>query len=338
MSESGNTKPGHPQTGHTRTGMVQRLRMQGVSETTLGLILMALAMALLPIGDTFAKHLTGSLHPVEVTFARLTAQGMFLVPAAILLRKRLRGSMFSPVVALSGGLVMVTLTSLIWAFSVMPIATAIAIFFVEPLILTALVGPLLGERVGPRRLAAVGVGLLGALVVIRPGGGFGAAALLPLLGACAYALNMIVLRRASRDRSAITVQCGATFYACLGMGAVLGLMTWSGAILPAFDTLPASDWAAVLAAGFFAAASFVLIAEAFRRAEAGLLAPFQYLEIIGATAAGYLVFGDFPDLWTWVGIAIILASGLYVFRRERLPANRPGIAPGRRRSRRLRPR
>jgi len=149
---------------------------------------------------------------------------------------------------------------------------------------------------------------------------------------------MIVLRRASRDRSAITVQCGATFYACLGMGAVLGLMTWSGAILPAFDTLPASDWAAVLAAGFFAAASFVLIAEAFRRAEAGLLAPFQYLEIIGATAAGYLVFGDFPDLWTWVGIAIILASGLYVFRRERLPANRPGIAPGRRRSRRLRPR
>ncbi len=318
---------------------------QGLSQTAIGMILMAVAMALLPIGDSFAKHLTERLHPAEVTFARLVAQGLFLVPAALVLRHRLRGPMFSPILALSGALVMVTLAGLIWAFSVMPMATAIAIFFVEPLILTALVGPLLGEKVGPRRMAAVGIGLLGALVVIRPGniggdigGGHGAAALYPLMAATAYALNMIVLRRASQTRSALTVQCGATLYACLGMGGILGVSVWLGGVTPSFDALPPAGWFQIGAAGLFAAASFVLIAEAFRQAEAGLLAPFQYLEIVGATVAGYVVFGEFPDLWTWTGVAIILASGLYVFWRERVPRTRAKITPGRRRSRRIHPR
>lgn len=309
----------------------------GLSENVVGMALMGLAMLLLPIGDALAKLLTGSMHPIEVTFARLVAQGLCLVPAALLLRRRLRGPMFSPVVALSGGLVMVTLSCLIGAFSVMPIATAIAIFFVEPLILTALAAPLLGERVGPRRLIAVAVGLLGAMIVIRPGGGLGPAAALPLLAAVAYALNMIVLRRASGARSGLTIQCGATFYACLGMGAILLAASTAGLVEPALDGLPAWGWAAILGAGGFAATSFVLIAEAFRRVEAGTLAPFQYLEIIGATAAGYVVFGDFPDLWTWVGVAIILASGLYVFWRERAQGD-PSRPPARPRSRRFRPR
>ncbi len=322
----------------TDTTLPRAVAAPAAREITTGLILMAVAMCLLPVGDAFSKYLTGSLHPLAVSVARLAAQGLCLVPLAVILRHRLRGAMFSPVIALSGGLVMTTLTSLIWAFSVMPIATAIAIFFVEPLILTALVGPLLGEKVGPRRLAAVAVGLVGALIVIRPGGGPGAAALLPLLAAVTYALNMIVLRRAARDRSALTVQCGATFYACAGTGAlVLGLVA-TGAEDVSVVALTASHWAAILAGGAFAATSFVLIAEAFRRAEAGTLAPFQYLEIIGATAAGYLVFGEFPDAWTWIGVAIIFGSGVYVFWRERQPGIRTGLAPGRRRGRGIRAR
>jgi len=303
-----------------------------------GMICMAVAMLLLPIGDTFAKILTGHLSAIEVTTARLLAQGLCLAPIAFFMRHRLRGSMFSPIVALSGGLVMVTLTSLIWAFSVMPIATAIAIFFAEPLILTALVGPLLGERVGPRRMIAVLVGLLGVLIIIRPGGELGPAALLPLLAAFCYALNMIVLRKASGTRSSLTVQCGATFYACLGMVVVsLGLGA-TGQLVPSFANLPGWAWGAILAAGGLAAASFILIAEAFRQAEAGMLAPFQYLEIIGATAMGYLVFAEFPDGLTWLGIGIILGSGLYVFWREQIPTNRTSMRPRRRRTRRIRSR
>lgn len=162
-----------------------------------GMIFMATAMAMLPVSDAFAKLLTGVLDPVEVATGRLPAQALCLLSVAYLTRRRLKGAMFSPIIALSGALVMVTLTTLVWAFSVMPIATAIAIFFVEPLVLTVLAAPLLGERIGARRLAAVGVGLVGALIVIRPGADFRIASLLPMLAALAYALNMIVLRHAS---------------------------------------------------------------------------------------------------------------------------------------------
>lgn len=296
-----------------------------------GMIFMIAAMLLLPIGDSFAKLLTGVLSPVEVTMWRLLAQGVFLVPVAVAFRHRLHGSVLSPIVALSGALLAVSLTALISAFSVMPITTAIAIFFVEPLLLTLLAGPLLGEVPGPRRLAAVGVGLLGALVVIRPGFSvYGLATLLPLVAALAYALNMIVLRRACATRSGLTVQCGATvFAAAILVVMALGLHA-TGSLTLAPAALPGWAWGAILGAGALAAASFVLIAEAFRAAQASSLAPFQYLEILGATAAGYLVFGDFPDALTWLGVAIILASGLYVFHRER-HADTDTAAPRRKR-------
>ncbi len=128
-----------------------------------GMTCMAAAMLLLPLGDTLSKLLTEKLNPIDVATARVLAQAAFLLPAAVLLRRRLRGAMLSPIVALSGLLVIITLVCLIGAFAVMPIATAIAIFFVEPLILTLLAAPLLGETVGPRRLAAVAAGLVGAL-------------------------------------------------------------------------------------------------------------------------------------------------------------------------------
>ncbi|MGR3454596.1 DMT family transporter [Pseudooceanicola sp.] len=298
---------------------------------------MATAMVLLPLGDTLSKLLTETLNPIEITAGRVLAQAAFLLPAAVMLRSRLRGAMFSPIIALSGLLVMITLICLISAFAVMPIATAIAIFFVEPLILTVLAGPLLGEIVGARRLAAVGVGLLGALIVIRPGPGFEIAALLPLIAATSYALNMIVLRRASRTRSGLTVQCGATIYACIGMVVLSFGLQEAGLVALDPGALTASGWVLILGSGFFAAASYVLIAEAFRHAEAGLLAPFQYLEICGATAAGYLVFGDLPDGMTWAGIAVILASGLYVVYRERSRAP-ASLEPTAHKSRRISPR
>ncbi|MCO0637525.1 DMT family transporter [Lutimaribacter sp. EGI FJ00014] len=308
------------------------------NSSVVGMMCMTVAMLLLPIGDTLSKLLTAHLSAVEVATARLVAQGLCLLPIAIVMRNRLRGPMLSPVVALSGALVMVTLISLIWAFSVMPIATAIAIFFAEPLILTALVGPLLGEKVGARRMIAVVFGLLGVLIIIRPGGELGPMAFLPLLAAFCYALNMIVLRKASGSRSSLTVQCGATFYAGLGLILIsLGLGA-TGHLEPSYTSLPGWVWGAIIASGGLAAASFILIAEAFRQAEAGLLAPFQYLEIIGATVAGYVVFADIPDGPTWAGITIILTSGLYVFWREQAPNNRAGMRPRRRRTRRIRSR
>ncbi|MCF4099322.1 DMT family transporter [Maritalea mediterranea] len=287
-------------------------------DINIGMAFMIVAMLLLPVGDTLAKILTGVMHPVEVAMWRFVSQTVWFVPVAFFMRRYLRGPLFSPVVALSGALMVMCVISLITAFKVMPIATAIAIFFVEPLVLTLLAGLILREKIGPRRYIAIAVGLVGAMLVIRPSfAQFGWPALLPLIAAVTYALNMIVLRHASKQRSALTVQFGATIYAAIGLTVLAVGLSFAGGISLAGPMAGGWAWQVIVAGGALSAVTFVLIAEAFRRAEAGVLAPFQYLEILGATAAGYLVFGDFPDWLTWVGIAIILASGIYVFHRER---------------------
>ena len=300
---------------------------RGAAGVDPGMIFMAAAMLLLPLGDTLSKLLAAEMDPLAVTLFRLLAQAAVLLPAAALLHGRATSFALTRAAVLSGCLVAGMLASLISAFAVMPIATAIAIFFVEPLLLTLLAGPLLGERPGPRRLAAVAVGLLGALVVIRPGfSEFGLVTLLPLVAAVSYALNMIVLRRATHI-PALSLQCGATLVAAgLAILVVAGL-SLVGEVRAPVSSLPAWCWAAIAASGLCAALSFALIGEAFRRSEASVLAPFQYLEILGATAMGYVVFGDFPDAATWLGVAIILGSGLYIVQRERR-IHRPAAPEG----------
>lgn len=293
-----------------------------------GIALMVLAMALLPVGDTLAKLLTGALAPGEVVFWRFVFQSLVLLALALLMRDRLRGAMFSPLLALSGLCAVVTMTGLVGAFAVMPIATAIAIFFIEPLILVLLAAPLLGEKVGPRRYAAVAVGFVGVLVVIRPGfAGFSPAALLPLLAATGFALNAVILRHASRSRSALTIQTGATLYATVIAAAVLALFWGLGLAPVASVGAPLWVWGVLPLAGLVSAGTFLLIAEAFRRSEAGLLAPFQYLEIVGATLLGFVVFGDLPDAATALGTAIILGAGGYVVHRERVAQRRDQAGP-----------
>ncbi|WP_422073533.1 DMT family transporter [Tranquillimonas rosea] len=297
-----------------------------------GMAAMCVAMALLPVGDAISKLLTDVVPPFEVTQWRTLAQALFFVPIGLVMRRRLRGSILSLPALFSGALIVVVLFCLISAFQHMPIATAIAIFFIEPLLLTLLAGPFLGEVAGPRRYAAVGVGLIGALVVIRPNFAvFGPVVLLPALGALAYAANMIVLRIATRTRSAVTFQLGATFSAAgllLAAAAVTALRGGNPATL-----LDGPAWAmwAVLAAGALAALTFLLLTVAFSQTEASVLAPFQYLEIVGATIVGYVVFGDFPDAMTWLGTAIILGSGIYVFHRERRTGHEPERRPSARR-------
>jgi len=278
--------------------------------------IMVLAMVLVPIGDTLSKSLTPILNPFEIAFWRFALQMVVLGLVALVLRQRLeRGP---PLLLLLGGVTSATvLCALIGAFAVMPIATAIAIFFVEPLILTVLSAVLLGERTGWRRYAAVLVGLVGAIIVIRPSWDvFGWASLLPLLAALAFAINAIIMRRLSRQMNSVSIQ----FWFALIASVLLGAGLWgSGQMaMVSFSGIDLSGpWGTLLVMGILSAFTFFLFAEAFRRTPASTLAPFQYLEIVGATILGYVVFGDFPDFWTWVGTGIILASGLYVFHRER---------------------
>ncbi|MBM9593713.1 DMT family transporter [Roseitranquillus sediminis] len=289
-----------------------------LGQTEIAFAMMLASTMLLPVGDTLSKLLTAVAHPAEIAFWRLAFQTLVLGTAAWLMPRRVTGRLFSPILALGGVAAAATLVLLIAAFSTMPIATAIAIFFVEPLILTVLSAFLLNEPVGWRRYLAVFVGLIGAVVVIRPNWSiFGAYTILPLGAAVAFALNMILIRIASRTRSGLAIQVGMSFYAALLLGAglvagaALGLFAWTGTHGPAYL------WPMYVAAGCLSGVTFLLIAGAYRRAPASVLAPMQYFEILGATLMGYIVFGDFPDALTWLGTAIILGSGLYVFHRER---------------------
>lgn len=282
-----------------------------------GMAAMVLAMALLPVGDAISKSLTAAVPPFEVTLLRTLAQAMFFLPAAWLMRRHLSGPILSWASLASAVLIVTVLYALITAFEVMPIATAIAIFFVEPLLLTLLAGPFLGEIPGPRRFAAVGVGLVGALIVIRPNfAEFGPVVLLPLLAALGYALNMIVVRKARGQQSPLSFQFGASLLAALLLVSV-EIVRLAAGLAPDLPSVPGWVTYAVLGAGALSTVTFLLITFAFSRVEASLLAPFQYLEIVGATLVGFLVFGDIPDAITFLGTGIILASGIYVFHRER---------------------
>jgi drug/metabolite transporter (DMT)-like permease len=194
------------------------------------------------------------------------------------------------------------------ALTFLPLPTAISIGFISPLMVTALSIPLLGERVGIRRWSAVIVGFLGVLLVIRPGmAGFHPAMLIPLLSSLCWATALILTRKMVGERTETTF-----FYGSF-VGFAIGTMT-----LPFIWVTPdLTELGLMLAMGLASALSHFTLIRAFVHAEAGLLAPFQYAQLVWATALGLLLWGDWPDGWAWLGTAIIVASGLYIWSRER---------------------
>ena len=162
-----------------------------------------------------------------------------------------------------------------------------------------------------RRYLAVAVGLGGVLVVIRPSWDiFGWASLLPLLAALAFATNAIVMRSLSTRMGSVSIQFWFTLVAVVLLGA--GLLAFGRMELVSTSGLDMTGpWAQFVLMGALSAFTFFLFTEAFRRTPASTLAPFQYLEIVGATIVGYIAFGDFPDFWTWVGTAPLRRAHLF---------------------------
>jgi S-adenosylmethionine uptake transporter len=282
-----------------------------------GLLLMALAMLILPGIDGITKYLSDSISPGEIAWSRFFFQTLFLLPVV------LRGGSLrvGPRLWVHGARgVLIALGTLMFFTSLgsLPLADAISIFFVGPFILTLLSAAFLGERVGWRRLLAVAAGFAGALIVIRPSyETFGLTALLPVGAATAYSCYMVLTRWLVRDDSIATMQ----FYTGVFGGLALSMALWFGAatdiaiLTPSWPT--AMEWIWLATLGIIAAVGHWMIVIAVRRVGASMVAPLQYLEIVGATILGLVFFGDFPDGTTWLGVAIIIGSGLYVFYRER---------------------
>jgi len=301
--------------------------VDGRSSIETAMLMMAAGVIVIPGIDAIAKYLSDTLAPGQIAASRFLFQLAFLLPIVIL-SKRPLVSRHLGLNALRGALIAGATLFFFWALSYMPLADTIAIFFVEPLILTLIAALFLGERIGWRRLSAIIVGFAGALLVIQPSfQTIGAPALLPLCAALCFATYLALTRRVAVAEDVLTMQLWAGVFGLLTLGLAIGIgdVMTVPVLDPHWPTISEWLWLAVL--GAIATSGHLLIVGAFSRASPGILAPFQYLEILGATLLGFLVFDEFPDLATWIGIAIIVISGLYVFHRERKLARLSEHAP-----------
>ncbi len=196
------------------------------------------------------------------------------------------------------------------ALLTLPLADAMAISFLSPMVITAIAGPLLGEWAGWRRWVAIGVGFAGMAVVVRPGfGNFDLGHGYALLSMLSYSLYVIMTRKMTATETSASL----IFYSALAP-----VLVMSPAV-PLAGSLPPDlmHWAVLLSLGFFGGLGHWLIIHAYKRAQVASLAPYPYLQIVWATLWGYAIFGDIPDRFTIAGGAVIVASGLYIVHRER---------------------
>lgn len=292
-----------------------------------GMALMAFAMTILPGMDAIAKYMATyeGMSPGQVTFYRFFFQLVCTLPLLLTVGGKDAFRAKRPWMNLLRGILHGAASLLFFvAVKYMPLADVFAIYFVEPFMLTAMSAVFLGERVGWRRWMAIAVGFGGALIVIQPSFAiFGWTALLPVGCAFLYTLYLFLNRAVGEGDSPLTMQTLSGFGGMLFMGAAL--MAGNAAGAENFElSLPQSTLALclLLILGSLSGYAHLLVVRAFRMAPLSLLAPFQYFEIISATILGYAVFGDFPNAWKWVGIGIIVGSGLFILWRERVNATK----------------
>ena len=287
-------------------------------KTALGILLMIGFAVSGPLIDTFGKLAAPHMSVGQLAAARFTVQTLALWPLAWALGALHRPGRREIGLHLARAAMILIATGCFFvALRAMPIADAMAIFFVEPFILTILGGLVLGEAVGWRRLAACAVGFAGALLVIQPRfAALGGVALLPLGTAGFFAVYMLLTRAMATRLHPVTMQAYtalaamALIWPALGLGLRMGLAELTPSLPAPLHAL----W--LVGVGIAATVAHLFLSYALRFAPAATIAPLQYLEIVSATVIGYLVFADTPDATMLAGVAVVVGSGLFVFHRE----------------------
>jgi len=276
-----------------------------------GIALILASTVFLGASDTTAKYLSATLPSIEIAWIRFLVFVLIMVPAMV---------PGSPVYALRtprpgfqllrGVALLLSSLFFISGLRFLPIAEASATGFVSPLFVTALSIIFLGERVGLRRWLATAVGLIGVLIILRPGtSAFHPAAFFPLVSALAWACTLIMTRMMSGQERAATT---------MAYSSIAGVFILS-ALVPIVWVVP--SWHDILFGIFIGIASTAgqwIVVLAFRFADASVLAPFSYTQLVWVSILGFLVFGEVPDVWTVTGAVFIVASGLYTAHRERV--------------------
>ncbi|MBP2549477.1 drug/metabolite transporter (DMT)-like permease [Neorhizobium galegae] len=295
-----------------------------------GMALMACCMVILPMMDAIAKYMATfeTMSPGQVTFYRFFVQLVVLAPLFFWTVGGFSKVQRPWMNMLRGALHAAASLLFFTAVKYMPLADVFAIYFVEPFMLTMMSALFLGEKVGWRRWLAILVGFGGAMIVIQPSFEiFGWTSLLPVACAFLFTLYLFLNRALGNGDSPLTMQMMSGVGGTLFMGIVL--VAGNAAGIADFEmSLPSSGLGLILLIILGSLSGYVhlLVVRAFRMASVSLLAPFQYFEIISATVLGYLLFADFPTPSKWLGIAVIVASGLFIIWRERVQSRRT-LAP-----------
>ena len=287
------------------------MRKRSLNPALVGMLTMCVAMSGIGLVDATAKQVALSYNGIQVAWGYFA--GMFL---SLAIYAAISGQRWSAIIATRAlslqlaraVLIVASLACLFYSFTYLPLADATVVSFTAPLFIASLAGPLLGERVGWQRWAAVVAGLVGAVVVIRPGSSlFQWAAVLPLVGALFFGLFSIVTRKIGTTDRALT----SLFYTSFGACALL-----SFAVPFVWRTPTLNAWLLFLLAGALGLGSHLLIVRAMQLAHASAVAPLNYVRIVWAVGIGYFWFGDTPDTLTITGGAIIIGSGLFTIYRE----------------------
>ena len=275
-------------------------------------LFMLVAVGLFALMDAGLKLLSVHYPPLQVAAMRGGASLPFVLPwvlATVGIRSLFRVRW--PLHLLRAVLGITMMATFVFALRTLPLSTAYTIFFIAPLLITALSVPILGERVGPRRWAAIVVGFLGVLVVLRPtaadiGSLAGLAVLLAALGYAVSAITVRVLERTDSSQAIVV-------WLLVSMAFGAGLLA-----LPHWVLIRGEDLWLIAGVGIAGALGQYTITEAFRRGEASLIAPLEYSALLWGVLLDFSLWGVLPDEMTWVGAAIIVLSGLYLLRRERV--------------------
>ncbi len=286
---------------------------------TLGVAMMLGFCVTVPFSDAFAKLAGATLPLAMVLAARLVFQAVVLSPLAVASGAGLRlGPRLFGLALVRSMLNLGGLAAIYASFRYLPLADAIAIAYVMPFILLFLGRHLMGEEVGPRRVAAAVTGFLGTLLVVQPSfAEVGLPALLPVLGAVIFALFILTTRVIARDVNPVTLQAVSGWMGLAMLLPLAGLgMAFGVADLAVVAPSP-REWWLLAGIGAFGTVSHFFMAASLRHAPSATVAPVQYLEIPVAAIVGWLFFREFPDGLALAGIVVILASGLYIVFRER---------------------
>lgn len=273
----------------------------------LGIVLMAISMLFIPGADAIGKYLSSAHSPAFLSWARYVAALGFVLPVVLFVQARaarplIGRSQILPQLLRTAFLVG-AMTLYFTAIARIPLADALGAYFIAPIIATVLAVIVLRERLDCRKLAAVILGFIGAMLIVKPGAAGSSGTLIALASGGLMACYLVMTRATAQD---------STPLATLTIQLVFGILLLTPFVLFQWTVPNREEILLILLMGLLSAASNLLTISAFRLAPVSTLSPLVYLELLGATGLGYAMFGDLPSTATWIGIAVIVVAGLAV--------------------------